>query len=130
MATPNTRGQTAEGLRSLTSFLQATIETLYHAVAMLSCRSQSLQEPPRSSASYVRQSLSAARVTTIVGEEFHGQLSLLPIVPYAVSLSLRISYRDLRLSKAPIFRTRARRQLLANCAILRELGNIFWSATV
>jgi hypothetical protein len=97
---------------------------------MLSCRSQSLQERERSSASYVRQSLSAARVTSVVGDEFHGQLSLLPFVPYAVSLSLRISYRDLRLSKAPIFRARARRQLLANCAILRELGDIFSSAAV
>lgn len=69
-------------------------------------------------------------MTSIVGEEFYGQLSLLPVVPYAVSLSLRISYRDLRLSKAPIFRTRARRHLLSNCAILRELGDTFSSATV
>ncbi|KAJ9635446.1 hypothetical protein H2199_008449 [Coniosporium tulheliwenetii] len=121
--------QSAGALR-VNSHLLATIETLYHAVAILSCRSQSLQEPSRSSASYVRQSLSAAKVTSIVGEEFHGQLSLLPIVPYAVSLSLRVAYRDLRLSKTPMFRTRARKLLLANCSVLRELGDMFWSAVV
>lgn len=65
-----------------------------------------------------------------MGEEFHGQLSLLPIVPYAVSLSLRVAYRDLRLSKTPMFRTRARKLLLANCSVLRELGDMFWSAVV
>jgi hypothetical protein len=52
------------------------------------------------------------------------------MVPYAVSLSLRVCYRDLRLSKAPMLRTRARKQLLRNCTILRELGEIFWSAVV
>jgi hypothetical protein len=97
---------------------------------MLSCRSQSLQESSPSSASFVRQSLSAAKVTSIVGDEYHNQLSLLPMVPYAVSLSLRVCYRDLRLSKAPMLRTRARKQLLRNCTILRELGEIFWSAVV
>jgi hypothetical protein len=97
---------------------------------MLSCRSQSLQESNPSSASCVRQSLSAAKVTSIVGDEYHNQLSLLPMVPYAVSLSLRVCYRDLRLSKAPMLRTRARKQLLRNCTILRELGEIFWSAVV
>jgi hypothetical protein len=97
---------------------------------MLSCRSQSLQEPLRSSASYVRQSLSAAKVISIVGEEFRDQLSLLPVVPYAVSLSLRLSYRDLRLSKTPIFRNRARRQVIANCSLLRELGDVFGSAVI
>lgn len=112
------------------SFFPATVETLYHAVAMLSCRSQSLQESSPSSASFVRQSLSAAKVTSIVGDEYHNQLSLLPMVPYAVSLSLRVCYRDLRLSKAPMLRTRSRKQLLRNCTILRELGEIFWSAVV
>lgn len=63
--------------------LVATIEVLYHAVAMLTCRSQSLKEPLRSSASYVRQSLSASAIVNIVGTEFKGQLSMLPIVPYA-----------------------------------------------
>lgn len=114
----------------LTLFLPATAETLYHAVAMLSCRQQSLEEPVRSSASYVRQCLSADKVTWIVGEEFRDQLSKLPIIPYAVSLALRFYYRELRLSKAPYFRTRARKNLLRTCATLRPFGDFYSSATV
>lgn len=95
---------------------------------MLLSRPQSLREPLPSSASYVRQRLSAARVIAIVGEEFSGSLSLLPIVPYAVSLSLRVSYRELRLCKVPMFRARARKELLACCHLLRDLGTVFSSA--
>lgn len=102
---------------------------LYHSVAMLSCRTKSLQKPPQSSISYLRQSLSATKATSIVSEDFHGQLCNLPIVPYAISLSLRVAYRELRLSRAPMLRMRARKQLLVNSTILRELGDIFWSAT-
>jgi hypothetical protein len=96
---------------------------------MLSCRTKSLQTPPQSSISYLRQSLSATKATSIVSEDFHGQLCNLPIVPYAISLSLRVAYRELRLSRAPMLRLRARKHLLVNSAILRELGDIFWSAT-
>lgn len=103
---------------------------MYHAVAILSCRSQYSQESPRSSAAYVRQTLSAGRVAAIVCEDLDEHISLLPIVPYAVSLSLRVFYRDLRLSKATIFRVRARKQLMLSCNILRKLGNIFASAIV
>ncbi|KAL1968735.1 hypothetical protein VTN77DRAFT_1561 [Rasamsonia byssochlamydoides] len=114
---------------SVKSRLLATIETLYHSVAMLSCRTKSLQTPPQSSISYLRQSLSATKATAIVSEDFRGQLCNLPIVPYAISLSLRVAYRELRLSRAPMLRMRARKQLLVNSTILRELGDIFWSAT-
>lgn len=106
----------------------ATIETLYHAVAILSCRARSSHEAPRSTASSVRQSLSATRVTSVVGQEFNNQLSMLPIIPYAVSLSLSVAYRELRNSKIPMYRSRARALLQKNCSLLRELGGTFWSA--
>ena len=106
------------------------METLYHAVAILSCRSETLQELPRSSPTYILQNLSGTRVTEIVGQDFHGQLSLLPIVPYAVSLALRVAYRELRFSKVPMLHDRARKQFVANCAILRELGELYWGALV
>ncbi|KAK7715990.1 hypothetical protein SLS57_006741 [Botryosphaeria dothidea] len=61
------------------------------------------------SIAYVRQTLSAGRVAAIVCEDLDEHISLLPIVPYAVSLSLRVFYRDLRLSKATIFRISSRR---------------------
>ncbi|KAJ5634686.1 hypothetical protein N7528_002528 [Penicillium herquei] len=108
----------------------ATIEVLYHAAAILSCRSASPDGVSPTSDSKLRQSFSASRVTSIVGEEFHNELCLFPIVPYAVALSLRVSYQTLQQSKAQIFQARARKQLVSNCQILRELGKTFYSASL
>lgn len=68
-------------------------------------------------------------VTSIVGDEFSGQLSLFPFVPYAVTLALRVSYITLRLSKSQYMRIRARRKVLKICAMLREFGDIFATST-
>ncbi|CRL28684.1 Transcription factor, fungi [Penicillium camemberti] len=103
---------------------------MHLTVAILSCRSISPGDCSRSSASYLRQSLSALRVTTIVGDEFRNALSLFPIVPYAVSQSLRVSYRSLQQSKTSFFRSRARKQVALNCDILRDLGEIYHSASL
>ena len=110
--------------------LQATIETLYHAVAILSYRSKSSERTSHSSASYVRPSFSASRVTSIVGDEFYGQLVLFPFVPYAVSLSLSVAYREMRHNKVPMYRARAQVDHRTNCHVLENLGKIFWSASV
>jgi hypothetical protein len=109
----------------------ATIEVLYHAAAILSCHATNLHGVSRPSAeTNIRQTLSASRVTYIVGDEFHNQLPSFPIIPYAVALSLRVSWHGMQQSKAAIFRARARKQLVANCAILRELGEAFYSASL
>jgi hypothetical protein len=92
---------------------------------MLTCRSHSLDEPAQSSVSYMRRSLASSAIISIVGTEFHGRLSMLPVVPYAVSLSLRFSYRELRMNKLPFFRARSRRQLLVTSKLLRDLGERF-----
>lgn len=102
---------------------------MYHAVAILSCRSRSFEEPQRSSTSYIRQSLSAAQIISIVDQEFRDQLSFFPFVPYAVSLSLSVAYREMRHSKIPMYRARARLKLQNICNILQSLGEIFWSAS-
>src|SRR5438552_2877259 len=99
---------------------------------MLSCRTGFFERQPASahpSNAYLRQHLSASRATTIVSSEFSNQLPCIPILPYAISLSLRVAYRDLRTAKAPMLRMRAREQLLLNASILRELGEVFDSAT-
>lgn len=45
----------------------------------------------------------------------------MPFAPYALSLSLRIFYRELRFgSKSPFTRNRARKQLLSACQLLKE----------
>jgi hypothetical protein len=108
----------------------ATIEVLYHAVAILSCRLITPEGVSQSSESNLRQSLSVSRVTSIVGDEFHNELSSFPIIPYAVALSLRVSYHNLQRSKVPILQARARKQLVSNCIILRELGEVFVYASL
>ncbi|KAJ0418919.1 hypothetical protein BJY00DRAFT_287241 [Aspergillus carlsbadensis] len=112
--------------------LIATIEVLYHAVAILSCHSTNMHGISRtpSSESQVRQNLSASSVTHIVGEEFRNELSGFPFVPYAVALALRTSYHSVQRSKAPIFEARARRAFISNCRILQELGGDFHSASL
>ena len=119
----------AAGAMRVPSTLLATIETLYHSVAILSYRFDALTEPDRSAPAYVRQSLSTSRIISIVGSEFENELSMVPFVPYAVSLCLRVAYRELRVSKAPLERTRSRRQLLKTCALLRQFGDAFASAS-
>ncbi|EXJ73418.1 uncharacterized protein A1O5_03178 [Cladophialophora psammophila CBS 110553] len=111
--------------------LLATIEVLYHAVAILSFRPRPGDNGAFGpTAPRTRQILSAERATAMVGHEFRDQLVLLPFVPYAVSLSLSVNYRELRRSKIPMYRSRARNALEMNCRILETLGEIFWSAAV
>lgn len=102
---------------------------MYHAVAILSCRSRSFEEPQRSSASYIRQSLSVTQIISIVDQEFRAQLSFFPFVPYAISLSLSVAYREMGLGKIPMYCARARLKLQNICNILQSLGEIFWSAS-
>lgn len=96
---------------------------------MLSCRSKRWEDLQHSSPSYVRQSLASLRVSSTVSRELRNQLVLFPFVPYAISLSLSIAYREMRHSKISMHRARARDQVQTNCGILSELGDIFWSAS-
>jgi hypothetical protein len=78
----------------------------------------------------IRESLSADRINLIIADEFYHRIPLLPVVPYALSLSLGVAYRELRRSKVPMYRTRAKAALRTNCTLLGELGDLFWSAGV
>jgi hypothetical protein len=64
-----------------------------------------------------------------VSEGLDTFLSNLPIIPYAISLSLRVAYRDLRTSRSSMLRERAKKQLLANSKLLHRLGSKFGSVT-
>lgn len=109
---------------------RATIELLYHATAILSCRSSSCDIRLGSSAAQIRQNLSATRLTTMRGDEFRNQVVLLPFVPYAISLSLSVAYREMRRSKVPMYRARAQNDVKANCRSLDQLGEVFWTAKI
>ncbi|ETS73882.1 hypothetical protein PFICI_14828 [Pestalotiopsis fici W106-1] len=112
--------------------LLATVEVFYHAVAILSCRvNQELTKsalPSRANNS--RRSLSADRITELVRDSLgdRDRLSYLPIIPYAVSLSLSVMYRKMRYSQIPMFRERGLRAFEANTKLLKQLGETFWTA--
>ncbi|KAK5630302.1 hypothetical protein RRF57_006017 [Xylaria bambusicola] len=75
-----------------------------------------------------RRSLAADRITSIVGEEFSGQLSYMPFIPYALSLSLSVSYRKMRHSKVPMFRNRGKRAFRKNMLLLKSMDDMFWKS--
>lgn len=110
--------------------LLATIEVFYHAVAILSCRvpTDTTRSALPSRANNSRRSLSADRITELVRDELRDRLSYMPIIPYAVSLSLSVMYRKMRYSQIPMFRERGLRGFEANTKLLKQLGETFWSA--
>ncbi|KAK6071959.1 fungal specific transcription factor [Seiridium cupressi] len=110
--------------------LLATVEVFYHAVAILSCRfpQDGTKSALPSRANNSRRSLSADRITDIVRDEIRDRLSYMPIIPYAVSLSLSVMYRKMRYSQIPMFRERGLKAFDANTKLLRKLSEIFWCA--
>ncbi|KAI1344349.1 hypothetical protein F5Y15DRAFT_411194 [Xylariaceae sp. FL0016] len=118
------------GASRISNSCLALLEIFYHSVAILSSQSpadgssEALPAPATNS----RRSLSADRITHIVGEEFAGQLSYMPIVPYGVSLSLSVSYRKMRHSKIPMFRNRGKQAFRANAELLKSMDDTFWTA--
>ncbi|KAI1771080.1 hypothetical protein F4818DRAFT_221210 [Hypoxylon cercidicola] len=118
------------GAARVSSACLASLEIFYHSVAILSSlspsenRSTALPAPATNS----RRSLAADRITSIVGNEYLGQLSYLPIIPYGVSLSLSVSYRKMRHSNVPMFRSRGKQAFIANTSLLKSLDDTFWTA--
>ncbi|KAI3318092.1 hypothetical protein HD806DRAFT_526577 [Xylariaceae sp. AK1471] len=119
----------AEASRMSNSCL-ASLEILYHSVAILSSQSpaditsSALPNPAINS----RRSLSADRITSIIGEEFAGQLTYMAFIPYGVSLSLSVSYRKMRHSKVPMFRSRGKQAFRKNTLLLKSMDDMFWKS--
>lgn len=109
--------------------LRATLELFYHSVSVVSVRfpQERPGDSPPTLAISSRRSLSADRITSIFGE-FPGELSYLPVMPYAASLSLGVAYRKMRHGRVPLFRDRGRRAFTANAAVLHKLAGHFWAA--
>ncbi|RYP07937.1 hypothetical protein DL764_002208 [Monosporascus ibericus] len=112
----------------------ASLEVLYHSVAILSCRlppggtaTTGVLPPPAINS---RRSLSADRITSIVSQEYNEQVSYMPIIPYGVSLSLSVAYRKMRYSDVSMFRNRGKHDFQKNTQLLKSLGGTFWTARV
>lgn len=109
---------------------QASLEIFYHSVAILSAQSpadltsSTMPNPATNS----RRSLAADRITSIISEEFAGQLSYMPFIPYGVSLSLSVSYRKMRHSKVPMFRNRGKKAFRKNILLLKSMDDMFWKS--
>lgn len=99
------------------------LEVFYNLVAILACRAGD-----SSTISYQRRAIAASRIQEIAtahGSDLH--IAPLPLVPYAVSLSLTVAYRLLRDSRSATEQKRAQSDLTIRCAVLEKLG-VRWSS--
>lgn len=119
----------AEALRMPSPCL-ASLEILYQSVAILSTQStdDATSSPVASSTTNSRKSLAADRITSIIDEEFAGQLSYMPFIPYGATLSLSVSYRNMRHSKVPMFRNRGTQAFRKNTLLLKSMNDMFWKS--
>lgn len=121
----------------------ATIEIFYHAVSVLSCRQPSSAFAPSAPAQAhlphpdlnARRSLSADRIVDLVSTSVScpsspDSVSILPFVPYAVALSLSVSYRKMRYSKIPMYRMRGKTRFREIVALLKTWGEVYTCARV
>ncbi|KAL2809297.1 hypothetical protein BJX63DRAFT_423974 [Aspergillus granulosus] len=104
------------------------LELFYHAIGILSCRYRPSHRPDGSRPSYTRQGLAAVRIYSLVATECAQRLPPLPIVPYAVALSMGVSYQQYRNSKLITHIDRAKSSIEACCALLEELSTSWYSA--
>ncbi|KAL4927430.1 transcription factor domain-containing protein [Aspergillus undulatus] len=106
----------------------SVLEIYYHAISILSCRYRPSQRSGGVEPSFTRQGLAAVRINSLVSSECAQGLPPLPIVPYAVSLSMGVSYQQFRSSKLITHFDRAKASLEACCVMLQALGVYWYSA--
>jgi hypothetical protein len=111
---------------SLPRHTLATLHLFYLLLAVLSHRSRSVKSAPRASASYVRQSLCAIEINRVMGSHLLSTLHPLPILPYAISLSLSVSYQHLRQSRLHHQQEDARDEFRHASEIIQKLRRV-WS---
>ncbi|KZO89943.1 hypothetical protein CALVIDRAFT_455632, partial [Calocera viscosa TUFC12733] len=117
-----------EDAGNLTPEQIAMFELYYHSVAILSCRLRHSTPLPPSAPARILQSLSALRITKVANEENLGMLPPIPVIPYALTLSMTVAYRQFRESKLHIHKMRARADWERAHRALAALGKQWWSA--
>lgn len=117
-----------DGEEKLDGPIMSLLSLFHHAMCMASHKSLSINAPVKSTPSYVRQSLSATRVISLLTAEAPEMLPPLPIVPYALSLALSVVYRHFRSRRLKVHINRATDELRQCVKLLNRLRNSWWSA--
>ncbi|WPG98699.1 Hypothetical protein R9X50_00149300 [Acrodontium crateriforme] len=112
----------------LSPSLLATIHLFYLSVAILSHRSRGVKQIQRSTNSSVRQRLVAGEIIKWMGSDRAKTVHGMPCIPYAVSLSLSVSYQHLRQSQLTHQQEEARDDIRACTKLLQNLRRTWGSA--
>ncbi|KAF2730800.1 hypothetical protein EJ04DRAFT_499795 [Polyplosphaeria fusca] len=117
-----------DGEDKLDGPIMTLLSLFHHTMCMASHKSLSINDPVKSTPSYVRQSLSATRVISLLNAEPPEFLPPLPLVPYALSVALSVVYRHFRQRRLKVHINRATDELKQCVVLLNRLRNAWWSA--
>jgi hypothetical protein len=113
----------------LSPTLLATLHIAYLVTAILSHRSKGVRDVQSlTTPSYIRQTLAAIQVTRMMRPDRLATLHALPMLPYAISLALSVSYQRLRQDQLRHQQEDAREDFEACCTILHQLRQTFSSS--
>ncbi|PYH94034.1 hypothetical protein BO71DRAFT_326330 [Aspergillus ellipticus CBS 707.79] len=114
---------------SLRSATIATLHVFYRATTILAHRLKTITTLPSPTPARLRQQLSAIQLIRYMQDPDRLKaLHPFPIVVYAASLALSVSYQQLRYSRLPSDQEDARQDFNAGCDILQELRRKWASA--
>ncbi|KAK5083650.1 hypothetical protein LTR05_006154 [Lithohypha guttulata] len=97
------------------------LEIAYNIIGILSCRAGG-----PTSRSYQRRIVAADRIQKLTARGRQAHLPPIPLVPYAISLSLTVAYRGLRDGHSDPVKAQA--DLASRCDILESLNKTWWTA--
>ncbi|KAH7138782.1 fungal-specific transcription factor domain-containing protein [Dendryphion nanum] len=117
-----------DGEDKLDGPIMSLLSLFHHTMCMASHKSLSINDPVKSTPSYVRQSLSATRVISLLNAEAPEFLPPLPLVPYALSVALSVVYRHFRSRRLKVHINRATDELKQCVVLLNRLRTAWWSA--
>lgn len=114
----------------LPASLLATIHLFYLTVGILSHRTRGIRELICVRHSHIRQRLFAIEVIRLMNAPKSQTLHPLPLLPYAISVALSVSYHHLRQSQFEHQQADARHDFRTACKILQGLRRTWCSADV
>ncbi|RAL14189.1 Zn(II)2Cys6 transcription factor [Aspergillus homomorphus CBS 101889] len=106
----------------------AFLELSYHAVGIVFHRTIDSTVSEQSNSAQIQRGLAATCIQSIVAKKCTHDLPPLPIISYAVSLSMSVSYRHYRSSNLITHRRRAATDIETCCTLLEGLSVSWYSA--